>query len=61
MQFALIYMNLHELIVKAGLAIEKWYVEQTPSRATVDTDPGSQHRVVVDGISPKSAHGIVLY
>jgi hypothetical protein len=54
-------MNLHELIVKAGLAIEKWYVEQTPSRATVDTDPGSQHRVVVDGISPKSAHGIVLY
>ena len=60
-QCALFCMNLHEMIVKASLAIEKWYAEQISSTEATSGDAGLQHRTMVDFIGSKSVRGIILY
>jgi len=56
-QIALLCMNFHEFVVKAGISIEKWYVQQTSSSRNVDT--GMQRSFLADG--PKSTKDIIIY
>ena len=57
-QIALLCMNMHESVVKAGLVVQKWYNSRAPSDITVQN--GEHHHFSADG-SPGSMQGIMIY